>query len=198
MASIILHAAGLWLLLPHRGGREGVEAPPAIEVELVEQAPAVKGAADPTAGQPVPERSLPAPVADIGPPPPPPAAPQTAGPASTAAVHLGGEEQDLDGLKVSGDNVRPPRPDARVHNMPPHYPPEAARRGAQGVVGLRAHITENGVPAWVTVVGSSGDASLDRAAQDAVALWRFVPARSGGNAVTFDYDLAIRFVMDGR
>ena len=55
------------------------------------------------------------------------------------------------------------------------------------------HVTELGLPAWVEVIESSGDGSLDRAARDAVARWRFQPARDGARPLAFDYDFEIRF-----
>lgn len=111
-------------------------------------------------------------------------------------MHLGDDEEDRDPLMVTGTNVVPPRPDAKIRNKPPAYPADAARRRAQGTVELRARVTEQGVPAWVEVMSSSGDASLDQAAREAVSLWRFQPARAGGAAVPFDYELSIRFRMD--
>jgi protein TonB len=91
-----------------------------------------------------------------------------------------------------------PRPDALAHNRPPGYPSDAVRRHAEGTVVLMVHVTEDGTPAWVDVRTSSGDASLDRSAKEAVALWRFQPARAGGKTVPFDYELAIHFSLDDR
>ena len=195
--SVLVHGGGVWMLLPHAGAREGMATPPPIEIELVNQESLVRGAeaASPAAAPPPVPASPAVAGADGSPAPSPPTPRVPAGPVA-AAVNLGGGEQDQEGWVVSGANVRPPRPDARVRNMPPHYPAEAARRHAQGTVSLRAHVMETGVPAWVTVIGSSGDASLDRAAQEAMATWRFLPARKGGVAVAFDYDYDIRFVMD--
>ena len=208
--SFLAHAAVAWLLLPHRAMRASMAEQPPIEVELVDQAPQMKGtpADAPTAPQPSPEmppetppETPPLRTADTGeaPPPPPPAAPsRLAPPGRGAAVNLGGADEDLEGLTVTGRNVVPPRPDATVRNKPPSYPADAARRRAEGVVGLLVHVAENGVPLAVEVVGSSGDASLDRSAREAVALWRFQPARSGGAAVPFDYEMNISFRMGDR
>jgi protein TonB len=110
-------------------------------------------------------------------------------------VNLGTADEDQEGLSVTGRNVVPPRPDAAVRNKPPRYPSDAVRRHAEGSVGLRVHVTELGVAAWVEVIASSGDGSLDRAARDAVALWRFQPAQDAGRPVAFDYDFEIRFRM---
>lgn len=220
VASFVLHGAVFWLLLPPGVARPGVESPPTIEIEMIDQAAEVKGAADASPAPPPTQPPPPAPPAPdlpkeaageaVLPPPAPPAPPTqeaTPGPptslapqapAQHMAVNLGNADEDRDPLLVTGPDVVPPRPDARVRNKPPAYPADAARRGARGTVGLRVRVTETGIPAWVEVVESSGDASLDRSAQEAVSLWQFQPARNGGAAVAFDYDIAIRFTMSGR
>ena len=48
---------------------------------------------------------------------------------------------------------------------------------------LRVLVTAAGAPGKVEVDVSSGSEALDRAAQDAVRSWRFVPARRGDAAV---------------
>lgn len=132
---------------------------------------------------------------------PPPAPPQPQTPPGPVAVPstvnlVGAGAEDREPLQVTGRNVVPPRPDALVRNKPPNYPADAARRGAQGIVVLVIHVTPLGLPAWVDIKSSSGDASLDRAARQAVALWRFEPARQNGVAVAFDYELPVRFTLD--
>ena len=96
---------------------------------------------------------------------------------------MGDAEADREALRVAGDNVVPPRPDALFHNKGPAYPIEAARRRHEGEVLLQLRVGTSGVPEAVTVVRSSGDPSLDRAALEAVQLWRFLPARNNGVAV---------------
>lgn len=174
-----------------------------IEIDLVEQAAEVKGDTAPAnpPSQPAPTPTPPMPQAEAGepsPPPPPPAPKSRPGPTSPPAVNLGGAAQDQDPLLVTGPNVVPPRPDATVHNRPPSYPADAGRRGAQGVVRLIIHVTESGAVAWVDVAQSSGDPSLDQAARNAVALWRWQPARQGGVPVPFDYEQTFEFTIGNR
>ena len=209
-ASVLLHGAVLWSLLPHGAGRDGMDHPPPIEVELVDQASLTRGspaAQAPTSPPPPPEARTPPPkdggaVAAAPPPPPPPPPPRPPPPRQAqeqaAAVNLGDSAQDQDDLLVRGTDVVPARPESAFHNKPPAYPAEAARRGAEGTVGLVIHVTEAGTTAWVDVAQSSGDASLDRAAREAVSLWRFQPARAHGAAVPFDYPINIRFTRDTR
>ena len=202
--SVLLHAGVVWLLLPHGAVRPGVESPPVFEVELVDQAPKVQGApaeAEPTQPPPSPPipRPPPQPAGELPSPPPPAPQPTEEAPPGPpvvpSTVNIGGDDVDQEGLTVSGPNVVPPRPDALFHNKPPGYPAEAVRRHAEGTVSLRTHVTESGVPGWVDVLTSSGDSSLDRSAQEAVALWRFQPARDHGVAVPFDLTIRFNFTL---
>lgn len=67
----------------------------------------------------------------------------------------------------------------------PQYPEEARRAGVEGTVTVRIEIKENGQPGEIAVVRSSGRASFDAAAVEAVRSWRFVPAQEAetGRAV---------------
>lgn len=67
----------------------------------------------------------------------------------------------------------------------PEYPEEARRAGAEGTVTVRIEIKENGQPGEVAISRSSGRASFDAAAVEAIRSWRFVPAQeeASGRAV---------------
>ena len=65
-------------------------------------------------------------------------------------------------------------------NPPPRYPGNARRRGHSGTVLLMVYVNEKGETGQVRIFESSGHASLDRAAEIAVADWRFEPGTSGG------------------
>lgn len=75
----------------------------------------------------------------------------------------------------------------------PRYPAQALRRGESGTVNVRVEIGPDGVPAQVSVDGSSGSRYLDRAALDAVRRWRFRPAVSNGQPVSGSVIVPIRF-----
>ena len=205
LAAVVLHGAAVWLLLPH-GARAPMAAgdPPTIEIEMVDQAAAAKGGAaavdaSPTPPDPTPPAPAPGPAPGPGDPArlPAPAIPPTTA-SRVAEVNLGDAEADREALRVTGDNVVPPRPDALFHNKGPAYPIEAARRRHEGEVLLQLRVGTSGVPEAVTVVRSSGDQSLDRAALEAVQLWRFLPARNNGVAVPFDYLQSINFSLTVR
>ncbi len=68
---------------------------------------------------------------------------------------------------------------AYLRNPPPRYPLAARRSGDEGTVMLRVLVTTEGTAARVELDRSSGSASLDGAALEAVRNWRFVPARRG-------------------
>lgn len=80
--------------------------------------------------------------------------------------------------------IVPARFDAAYLNNPkPTYPPAARRRGETGTVTLRVQVSEDGSAAQVELKVSSGSSSLDLAALEAVARWKFVPARQGDTPV---------------
>lgn len=72
---------------------------------------------------------------------------------------------------------------AYLNNPAPAYPALSRRLSEEGRVLLRVFVTADGRAQEVRLEGSSGYARLDSAAQDAVARWRFVPARRGDDTV---------------
>lgn len=75
----------------------------------------------------------------------------------------------------------------------PRYPARALRRRETGTVMVQAHIGANGVPESVTVARGSGSRELDRAAVDAVKLWRFQPATRDGQPTKGVVKIPINF-----
>ena len=63
------------------------------------------------------------------------------------------------------------------------YPPAARRRGEQGVVACRLHVSERGAVTAVEVIETSGHASLDEAARTALLTWRYRPELRDGRPV---------------
>jgi protein TonB len=95
---------------------------------------------------------------------------------------------------VMGKQVIPASPDNRFRNRPPVYPFDAAARGEHGEVVVVIHVSEYGVSAGADVAVTSGVASLDRAALDAVRKWHFRPAMKDGRSVPFD--MPMRFIFE--
>lgn len=77
----------------------------------------------------------------------------------------------------------------------PSYPSQARRRNQQGVVLLEVRLDERGQQRSVNVLRSSGVDSLDRAALEAVAKWRFQPETAGGRAVPSRVQIPIQFAL---
>lgn len=99
--------------------------------------------------------------------------------------------------------VRIERPDAAVipakddkGNRAPPYPAAAREAHIEGTVLIRLHISETGAVAWVEKLQSSGDASLDDAAETTLAHWHFLPARRDGVAVPSYRDQPVRFAIE--
>ena len=80
-------------------------------------------------------------------------------------------------------------------NRPPVYPGAARQRGYEGDVLIAAEVRADGRIGTVRVKRSSGYASLDDSALEAVRAWRFEPARRMGAAVDAWVEIPIRFKL---
>jgi protein TonB len=104
--------------------------------------------------------------------------PEAGAPTAPAGVSLASARE------VPADTGTPPAFHAEyLSNPAPSYPLRARRDGVEGTVVLRVLVTAAGAAGRVELDASSGSAALDRAAEDAVRSWRFVPARRGDTAV---------------
>lgn len=70
-----------------------------------------------------------------------------------------------------------------LQNPAPAYPAMSRRLGEEGRVLLRVHVDASGRPTQIEVKTSSGSPRLDQSALDAVARWKFIPARRGDEAI---------------
>jgi periplasmic protein TonB len=77
----------------------------------------------------------------------------------------------------------------------PSYPSQARRRNQQGVVLVEVRLDARGQQRSINVLRSSGVDSLDRAALEAVAKWRFLPETTGGQAVPSRVQIPIQFAL---
>jgi protein TonB len=114
-------------------------------------------------------------------------------PREVPVFNLEGTDSESNAI-VMGNRVIPASPDDRFRNRPPVYPNDAAVRHEQGEVLLVIHVSEFGVSAGADVAVTSGVASLDRAALDAVRKWHFRPAMKDGRSVPFD--MPMRFIFE--
>ncbi|MBF0436422.1 MAG: energy transducer TonB [Magnetococcales bacterium] len=118
----------------------------------------------------------------------PPEATYFTPPAAAVVTHEVVREAGLD---------RQPEVDvAYASNPQPLYPVQARRMGQEGTVILSVEVTAEGSVARVSIRTSSGHESLDRAAAEAVAQWRFTPALRHGRKVAATVGIPIRFRLE--
>ncbi|CAN7240767.1 TonB family protein [Pseudomonas sp. LjRoot71] len=87
------------------------------------------------------------------------------------------------------------KPSFREPPRQPSYPSQARRRNQQGVVLLEVRLDALGQQRSLNVLRSSGVESLDRAALQAVAAWRFNPETTDGQAVPSRVHIPIQFAL---
>lgn len=86
---------------------------------------------------------------------------------------------------------------AYLNNPAPAYPMVSRRMREEGQVMLRVLVSADGQPNRIELRTSSGSERLDRAAQEAVSRWRFVPARQGERAIESWVLVPIVFKLKG-
>ncbi|NWK77256.1 energy transducer TonB [Aquitalea sp. LB_tupeE] len=137
------------------------------------------------------------PVADSS---PHPAA--TANPAATVSTAPGSTMTNTG----EGSNAKPANSGASVHqpalyrsaylhNPEPPYPERSRELGEQGRVILQVRVSAEGRALQVEVTGSSRSRRLDEAARQAVADWRFIPAKQDGVALESSLQVPITFSL---
>jgi protein TonB len=97
-------------------------------------------------------------------------------PATTLAALPGGSASALTAVTALAVSL----PVRQGDNPKPDYPRMARDRGLEGQVLVRVEVWADGSVSDVTVLKSSGYDVLDRAAQNSVRRWRFIPAMANG------------------
>ncbi|ATC64056.1 hypothetical protein CMV30_08885 [Nibricoccus aquaticus] len=82
-----------------------------------------------------------------------------------------------------------------VKTPPPRYPDSLKREGVSGVVAVTIVIDETGAVASTSVAKSSHP-DFERPAMEAVAKWKFKPAKKDGAAVKVKVTLPLRFSVE--
>lgn len=158
--------------VPLQPQRRRPAAVPAVKSQTAALPPDLPVAASPAAVEETPSQKI------------PPAAPAV--PAQTASPAL-----------PPPLTVTPPVFTASyLRNPPPAYPAVAQRSGEEGTVMLRVLVGRDGSPLKVEVDQTSRSRLLDRAAQDAVKGWRFVPARRGTENIEDWVRVPVSFKLD--
>ncbi len=191
MLAALLHAGAAAAVLALRGTPlRPPEEPPRIEVLFGHQGQSVSGGAAGEAGPSGHDGTAAAPPAEA-------LLPAASGqPGQSAAAPAAPAAPDTPGVRVE-------RPDPAMiaakddpGNAAPPYPDEARRNHIEGTVLIRLHIDAAGRVAWLETLHSSGDASLDDAAETTLAHWHFWPALRDGVAVPSYRDQPVRFTIE--
>lgn len=193
---------------------EAPDKPVMVELVMQEQkgagktrvSPAPQPQAQPPSPQTPPPEPKPPEIAEPAPSPPvptlsppaPPATPTPTAPPTPAErvpqITIGGTDSPSNAVVV-GHDVIPASPDNTARNRPPVYPDDAARLGQQGGVVVVVHVGPSGLADGVDIERSSGYALLDKAAENAVRKWAFVPAMKDGLPVPFDFHMNFQFAL---
>ena len=72
---------------------------------------------------------------------------------------------------------------AYLNNPAPPYPPLSRRMREEGKVLFKVRVSAAGLPVDIELVRSSGSERLDRAAEDVLGRYKFVPARQGDQPI---------------
>lgn len=112
--------------------------------------------------------------------------------ASGLGVAARAGEMDQGMVRMAAPDL-PAIPLAHGVNPSPAYPASARRRGIEGEVVLQVWVDAAGLATRLAVHSASGHPGLDRAALEAVARWRFQPARKQGQAVAAIALVPVRF-----
>lgn len=217
-AGWLLHSAG-WLLHgdkqpPALSAAQNREAPQVLRLAAVLQQAQPAPTKPPEPPQPqrqvvVPSKAPPSkPVAQV--PVAKPAAVQAAAPAKSHPAPVLASKRPNEAVAHVGSAPAAPakpvaaqtaaevlstKPSFREPPRQPSYPSQARRRNQQGVVLVEVRLDERGQQRSLNVLRSSGVDSLDRAALEAVAKWRFRPETSGGQAVPSRVQIPIQFAL---
>ena len=93
----------------------------------------------------------------------------------------------------AADGVEPPVP---VRTVAPDFPDEMRRSGTSGVVTVSILIDEKGNVQEPKVVKTTHEA-FSQPAMDALAKWKFKPAKQDGAAVAMRVNIPIQFTNKG-
>lgn len=193
----------LLVILAHIGLLAFVLYSPAQPIPVIIEPPTIQGVI--VVSEPIKEPEKPVET----PPPPPekpvpkPKIPVPKAPPSERAVTQKAEptpmpmQESEKPAEPTPAPVIPPQADAsQLNNPAPVYPQTSRRLKEEGVVLLEILVKADGTLGEMRLKKSSGYSRLDEAAQSAVKKWHFVPAKRGGEAIDYWYELPIEFSLN--
>jgi protein TonB len=80
------------------------------------------------------------------------------------------------------------------HKVEPRYPEDARQDRIEGKVTVQAVVLRTGHTAFPMILASS-NRIFDRAAREAIAGWRYEPARQNGRTVAVYYTIVVEFLL---
>ena len=134
-----------------------------------------------------PRESNPTPTHTVAPQNSAPTAPESAPTSAPAPLHSPAATATVTAARFNA---------AYLNNPEPKYPPLSRRLGEEGKVLLKVRVTADGQPSAVDLEKTSSFERLDDAARQAVARWRFVPAKRGDEAIEATVIVPIVFRLD--
>lgn len=99
--------------------------------------------------------------------------------------------------QLAAQGALPNTPPAYLSAPRPPYPAAMRGRRLSGSVGVRIHISAEGTPTDVDIIGPSGHSDFDSTTRSWILQhWRFRPAISQGKAIAATVRTRVDFVMD--
>ncbi|PNS07846.1 energy transducer TonB [Solilutibacter silvestris] len=123
-------------------------------------------------------------------PPKPPPAPKAPPPSDDSAIANAPTAAHGAGTTNGATSAAVP-----ISQPAPNYPRTAMQMSREGRVRVKVEIDAEGVPTDSSLVESSGDRDLDRAALQSVRRWRFKPALAHGTPVASNATVPIEFKL---
>jgi protein TonB len=125
----------------------------------------------------------------------PPAAPAVSATAAATSTSTATATATATAAAETEVEVLSRQPAFRLPPEQPRYPAQARRRNQQGVVLLEVRLDARGAQREIRLLRSSGFPSLDRAALEAVAEWRFHPEVINGRGVPSRVQIPVEFAL---
>ncbi|RYY02955.1 MAG: energy transducer TonB [Gammaproteobacteria bacterium] len=192
----------LLVVIAHFGILAAIIYSPAQSAPVLIEPPTIQGVI--VASEPIPEPEKPV----VPPPPqekplPKPKIPLPKAPPSERAISQEADPippQVVENPKPAEPSpapVSPPQADANHLNNPaPAYPQSSRKLREEGIVLLEILVKADGSLGEIHLKKSSGYPRLDESAMRAVKNWHFVPAKRGGEAIDYVYELPIEFSLN--
>lgn len=79
------------------------------------------------------------------------------------------------------------------YNVKPRYPESSRQAREEGIVVLKAEVTDTGTVESESLISSSGHPALDASAQSAIKRWRYKPATQNGHPVHSSREVRVTY-----